>query len=66
MHFVEKYKRYVARDASSVLGISPEEATIVMEKSGVTQLIDDDPVVSMHYPVEDWTYNIRMYFERQC
>ena len=61
---VQKYKHYVAKDASASLGISVEEATVVMEKSGVNRLIDDDPMVSTHYPVSDWTDNIRQYITR--
>ena len=64
MDAVQKYKRYVARDASASLGISIEEATMAMEISGVNHLIDEDPMVSTHYPVSDWTDNIRQYMIR--
>lgn len=63
---IQTYKKYVALDAATSLGISVDEATTVMEKSGVNKLIYEDPMVSMHYPVYDWTDNIRQYIQRRA
>lgn len=55
---IEKYKKCVARNASQRLSIPIHDVQEIMRNSGIDDIIDGNPLMSIHFAPEDWVENI--------
>jgi len=64
MTTVERYKACVVKNASQRFSITILEAERIMHDSGIGELIDERPYMSMHFAPEDWEENFEAYMKR--
>lgn len=62
---VDKYKRRVVISASKRFSITISEAELIMQKSGINDLIDSNPSMIVHFAPEEWNENIESYLRAQ-
>ena len=65
MTTIDRYKACVARSASKQFSITIHEAELLMQNSGINELIDNSPLMSSHFAPEEWHENIEAYLQRQ-